>query len=49
MFHFSIGLRRREGGGENFQDPLAARNSLGLSLDGGIESEDSGISVIKCL
>lgn len=46
--------KRRRKWGEHFpfekiQDPLAVRNSLGLALCGGVESEDSGISGIKCL
>lgn len=57
LFYFSTGLRGGEGGGrenifllllKNFQDPLAVRNSLRLSLDGGTENKNSGISVIKC-
>lgn len=34
---------------KKIQDPLAIRNSLRLSLDGGVQSEDSGISAINCL
>lgn len=58
MFSFSTELRGREGGsGESifplllkkFLDSLAVRNTLGLSLEGGVESEDSGISAIKHL
>lgn len=33
---------------ETIQDPLAVKNSPGLSLPGGAESEDSGISAMKC-
>lgn len=34
---------------KKIQDPLAIRNSLRLSLDGGVQSEDSGISAINCV
>lgn len=56
VFYFFTGLRGGErGNGESIflfllkkvQDPLAVRNTLGFPFNGGVESEDSGISAIK--